>query len=157
MSGFCDRCNEKSSRLINISSRVPETATIAHHGYRQICEACYDDLMVEAGEQEESNEDRRTEPRIRVSIRAQVEGNTSHLEPFSELMTIEEISPSGLRLHTARELDPGTVLKLRVPEYGIESTALVEAVWCDRGQHSVGLKLIERSEEWNKLWRDYSE
>jgi hypothetical protein len=157
MSGFCDRCNEKSSRLINISSRAPEMATIAHYGYRQICEACYDDLIAEVGEREKYDEDRRAEPRIRVSIKAQVEGNTSHLESFSEVMTIEEISPSGLRLHTVRELDPGTVLKVRVPEYGVESTALVEAVWHDAGQRSVGLKLIERSEEWDRLWRDYSE
>lgn len=153
MSGFCDRCNEKSSQIINITN-LPELAGISHLGYRLVCNFCYDDLLAEANEIEEGDEDRRSEPRAKVSIRARVEGNTSHLEPFSEDMTIEEISPSGMRLHTARDLDPGSIIKVTVPKYEFESAAIVQIVWRDGGQHSVGLKLVEPSEGWDRIWDD---
>src|SRR5512138_2668155 len=106
MSGLCDRCNEKTSHLVNIT-RLPELAAIAQLGYRQVCAACYDDLLAEANEVEDTEEDRRSEARTKVAIKARVDGNTSLLAPFSEEMTIEEIRPSGLRLHTAREVEPG--------------------------------------------------
>jgi hypothetical protein len=154
MSGFCDRCDEKTSRIINIA-KLPELAAIAHLGYRQVCDACYEDLLAEAGEVEDSDEDRRVEQRAKVSIRARVEGNTSHLETFSEEMLIEEISPSGLRLHTGRDLDPGAVLKITVPAYGFETTAIVQVVWRDGGQRSAGLKLVEPGDGWDKLWLEH--
>src|SRR5262245_49407502 len=103
MSGTCDRCNERSSHLVNIA-QLPELAAVAHLGYRSVCTECYDDLLAEAGEVEEREEDRRAEARVKVSLKARVEGNTAHMDPFSDEMIIEEISPSGLRLHTAREL-----------------------------------------------------
>jgi PilZ domain len=155
MSGFCDRCNERTSHLVNIS-RLPELATVAHLGYRQVCSPCYDDLVAEAHEADEQDEDRRFEPRARVSIKARVEGNTSHLVAFSEEMTIEEISPSGLRFHTARELEPGAVVKISVPSHDFDATAIVQAVWRDAGQRSVGLKLVEPSDSWEKLWDQYA-
>src|ERR1044071_10379001 len=102
MSGFCDRCNERTSHIVNIA-HLPELAAVEHLGYRQVCSACYDDLLTEAkeaNEAEERDEDRRSEERVRVSLRARVEGNTSNLEPFADEMTVEDISPSGLRLHT---------------------------------------------------------
>lgn len=153
MSGFCDRCNEKSSQIINITN-LPELAGLSHLGYRLVCGFCYDDLLSEASEIEDRDEDRRSEPRAKVSIRARVEGNTSHLEPFSDDMTIEEISPSGLRLHTTRDLDPGSIIKVTVPKYEFESAAIVEVVWRDGGQHSVGLKLVEPNEGWDRIWDD---
>lgn len=155
MSGLCDRCNEKTSHLVNIS-RLPELAPIAHLGYRQVCAACYDDLLAEAGEAEEADEDRRSEPRARVSIRARVEGNTSHLAAFADEMTVTEISPSGLRLHTAREVEPGAVLKITVPAYDFDVTAIVEAVWSDGGERNVGLKLVEPSDSWLRLWDEHA-
>src|ERR1044072_1659962 len=145
MSGLCDRCNERTSHIVNIA-HLPELAAVAHLGYRMVCAPCYDDLLAEANETEERDEDRRAEPRARVSIKARVEGNTSHLEAFSEQMIIEEISPSGLRLHTARELEPGTVLKVSVPSYDFDATAIVETVWREAGQSSGGLTLVEPSE-----------
>lgn len=154
MSGFCDRCDEKTSRIINITS-VAELAAVAHLGYRNVCDACYEDLLAEASEVEESEEDRRAEPRVKVTIRARVEGNTSHLEAFSEDMTIEEISPSGLRLRTGRDLDPGAVLKVLVPSHSVEATAIVEVVWRDGGQRAVGLKLVEPGDGWSELWGEY--
>src|SRR5205085_646275 len=144
MSGLCDRCNEKSSHLVNIT-RLPELAPVAHLGYRQVCAACYDDLLAEASEVEDADEDRRAEPRAKVTIKARVEGDTSHLAPFAEEMTIEEISPSGLRLHTGREVEPGAVLRVTVPAYDFDVTAIVEAVWRDGGERNVGLKLVEPS------------
>ncbi|HLG14329.1 MAG TPA: PilZ domain-containing protein [Blastocatellia bacterium] len=154
MSGFCDRCNEKTSQIVSIS-KLPELAAVAHLGYRNVCGPCYDDLLAEANEAEERREeDRRIEPRIGVSIKARVEGNTAHLEPFADEMTIEEISPSGLRLHTAREMDTGTVLKISVPSYDFEATAIVEVVWRDGSQRNAGLKLMEPSEGWERLWRE---
>lgn len=155
MSGLCDRCNEKSSHLVNIT-RLPELAAVAHLGYRQVCAPCYDDLLAEANEVEDSDEDRRAELRAPVAIKARVEGNTSHLTPFSEEMTITEISPSGLRLHTAREVEPGTVLKVTVPAYDFDVTAIVEAVWRDSGERNVGLKLVEPSDGWLQLWDEHT-
>jgi hypothetical protein len=155
MSGLCDRCNEKTSQIVNIS-RLPELAAVAHLGYRQVCAACYDDLLAEANEVKESDEDRRAEPRAKVSIRARVEGNTSHLAPFAEEMSIEEISPEGLRLHTAREVEPGTVLKVTVPSYDFDITAIVEAVWRDGGERNIGLKLVEPSDGWLRLWDEHA-
>src|SRR5215471_7611440 len=151
MSGFCDRCNERTSHLVNIT-RLPELAAVAHLGYRQVCAPCYDDLLAEASEVEDREEDRRSEDRVRVSIKAHVEGNTSHLAAFADEMVIEEISASGLRLHTARDVEPGAVLKVKVPSYDFEITAIVEVVWRDGGQRAVGLKLVEPSEGWKRLW-----
>lgn len=152
MSGLCDRCNERTSHLVNIAN-LPELIAVAHLGYRQVCAPCYDDLVAEANDVEERDEDRRVEPRVKVSIKARVEGNTSHLDSFTDEMTIEEISPSGLRLHTVRDLEPGTLVKISVPSLDFEATALVQAVWRDAGQHSVGLKLTEPSEGWERLWQ----
>ena len=155
MSGFCDRCNERTSHIVNIT-QLPELAAVAHLGYRQVCAPCYDDLVAEASEAEERDEDRRSEPRVKVSLKARVEGNTTHLDAFADEMSIEEISPSGLRLHTGRELDPGAVLKVSVPSYDFETTAIVESVWRDGGEHTIGLKLIEPSEDWEKLWQQHA-
>jgi PilZ domain len=155
MSGLCDRCNEKTSQIVNIS-RLPELAAIAHLGYRQVCAACYDDLLAEANEVEDADEDRRAEQRAKVSIRVRVEGNTSHLAPFAEEMIIEEISPSGLRLHTAREVEPGAVFKVTVPSYDFDVTAIVEAVWRDGGERNVGLKLVEPNDSWLQLWDEHA-
>lgn len=154
MSGLCDRCNERTSHIVNIS-RLPEMAPVAHLGYRQVCAPCYDDLLAEATEAEERDEDRRSQSRAKVSIKATVEGNTSHLEAFSEEMMIEEISLSGLRLRTAREIDPGAVLKVSVPSYDFEATAIVQTVWREAGERRIGLKLIEPSEGWERLWKEY--
>lgn len=152
MPGFCDRCNETTSRLVDMTD-LPELAPVAHLGYRHICDPCYDDLLEEASEVKEHDEDRRAEPRASVSIKARVEGNTAHLESFSEDMTIEEISPSGLRLRTVRDVEPGALLKVAVPSYDFEATAIVQVVWRDDGQHNVGLKLVEPSDGWQRLWR----
>jgi hypothetical protein len=153
MSGLCDRCNEKSSQLVNIA-HSPELAAVAHLGYRMVCSACYDDLLAEANEVDDRDEDRRAEPRVKVSLKARVEGNTAHMDAFADEITIEEISPSGLRLHTARELDPGSVLKITVA--GVDATAIVQSVWRDAGQRAVGLKLIEPSEAWDRLWQNHA-
>jgi len=155
MSGFCDRCNERTSQIVNIT-QLPELASVAHLGYRQVCTPCYDDLLAEANEAKEQDEDRRAEARVKVSLKARVEGNTSHLAEFADEMNIEEISPSGLRLHTARELEPGTLLKVSVPSHDVETTAIVESVWRDGGERDVGLKLIEPSEGWDKLWQHHA-
>ena len=153
MSGFCDRCNERSSQLVNIA-HLPELAAVAHLGYRSVCAPCYDDLLAEAGEVKEREDDRRADPRVKVSLKAKVEGNTSHMDTFLDDITIEELSPSGARLHTTRELDPGSILKISVA--GADATAIVESVWRDAGQHAVGLKLVESSDGWVKLWQKYA-
>jgi hypothetical protein len=148
MSGFCDRCNERTSQIINITD-LPEMAAALKLGYRQVCAACYEDLLSEF-----QSEDRGDEPRAQVSLRAQIEGNTSRFEPFCEEVIIEEISPSGLRLSTRYDLDPGAVLKLKILSYGIEITAIVESVWQDADWRGVRLNLVESGEDWERLWRD---
>ena len=151
MSGVCERCNERTSYILSIT-RLPELEPVAHLGYRQVCSPCYDDLLAEANEVEEADEDRRQEERIRVSIKAQVEGNTSTLEAFSEEMLIEEISLTGLRLHTARDIESGSILKVKVIAQNVEITAIAESVWRDGGQRSVGLKLVDANESWEQLY-----
>ena len=155
MSGVCERCNERTSYILNIA-RATELAPVAELGYRLVCSACYDDLLAEANEVKEQDEDRRREERVKVSIKARVEGNTATLEPFSEEMTIKEISPSGLRLQTARDIEPGAVVKITLSTRGIEATAIAEAVWRDGGQRSIGLKLVEPSEAWEDLYDEFA-
>ncbi|MGA9773759.1 MAG: hypothetical protein WBV94_32310 [Blastocatellia bacterium] len=147
MSGLCDRCNERTSYIVNIA-HLPELVAVEHLGYRMVCSPCYDDLLAEASETEDTDEDRYA----KVNIKATVEGNTSHLEPFFEEMTIEEISLAGLRLHTTRELEPGTVLKVSVPSYDFDVAAIVETVWREAQGRSVILKLVEPSKGWERLW-----
>jgi hypothetical protein len=137
-------------------ARLPELAPVAHLGYRQVCSPCYDDLLAEASEVEEADEDRRQEDRVSVSIKAQVEGNTSTLEAFSEEMLIEEISLSGLRLHTAKDIESGAILKIKVSTQDVEVTAIAESVWRDGAQRSIGLKLVDVSESWEQLYYDHA-
>jgi hypothetical protein len=155
MSAFCDRCQEHTNQILKIAN-LPEVAAVSHLGYREVCAPCYDDLVAEATEVEEQKEDRRAEPRVKVSLKARVDGNTSHLEAFSDEMNIVEISPSGLRLQTAREIEPGALLKVSVPSYDFEAAALVEWVLPDEGQRKVGLKLVEPGEGWEKLWQEHA-
>ena len=155
MSAFCDRCQEHTNQILKIAN-LPEVAAVSHLGYREVCAPCYDDLVAEATEVEGQKEDRRDEPRLKVSLKALVEGNTSHLEAFSDEMSVIEISPSGLRLQTAREIEPGALLKVSVPSYDFEAAALVEWVLRDEGQGSVGLKLVEPGEGWEKLWQEHA-
>ena len=156
MSAFCDRCNEHTNQILNIAN-LPEVRAVAHLGYRQVCAPCYDDLVAEANEVEGGQaEDRRGEPRVKVTLKARVEGNTSHLDAFSEEMNVVEISPSGLRLQTAREIEPGALLKVSVPSSDFDEAALVEWVLAEEGQRSVGLKLVEPGEGWEKLWREHA-
>ncbi len=155
MSAFCDRCQEHTNQILKIAN-LPEVAAVSHLGYREVCAPCYDDLVAEASEVEGQKEDRRDEPRVKVSLKALVEGNTSHLEAFSDEMNVVEISESGLRLETAREIEPGALLKVSVPSYDFEAAALVEWVLRDEGQGSVGLKLVEPGEGWEKLWQEHA-
>jgi hypothetical protein len=155
MSGVCERCNERTSYIINIT-RLPELAPVAHLGYRQVCDACYDDLLAEANEVEEKDEDRRQDERIVVSIKARIEGNTSNLEAFSEEMLIKNMSLSGLRLQTTKDIEPGSILKILVLTKDFEVTAIAESVWRDGGQRSLGLKLVEVSEQWEQLYYDHT-
>jgi hypothetical protein len=154
MSAFCDRCNEHTNQILNIAN-LPEVAAVAHLGYRHVCAPCYDDLVAESSEVDEQDDDRRAEARVKVSFTARVEGNTSHLDPFSDEMNVVEISPSGLRLQTVREIEPGALLKVSVPSHEVDAAALVEWVAPDEGQRSVGLKLVEPGEGWEKLWQQY--
>lgn len=155
MAGICDRCNERSSQLINIGI-LPELAPVMHHGYRHVCTDCYDDLVAEAGENPNEPVEPGGDDTVEVSIQARVEGNTSHLEAFSDEVAIEEIGPQTLSFTTARDLDAGAILKISVPSYGLEITAIVEEIFDEDGQNLIDLKLAEQSEGWERLWRDCS-
>ena len=155
MSAFCDRCNETTNQIMKIAN-LPEVAAVAHLGYRQVCAPCYDDLVAEAKEVEGGqDEDRRSEARVKVSLKAQVEGNTSHLDPFSDEMNVVEISPSGLRLQTVQEIEPGALLKITVPSFEVDVAALVEWVSPDEGLRNAGLKLVDPDEAWQRLWEQH--
>lgn len=153
MAGLCDRCNEKSSHLMNIGT-MSEMAAAARLGYRNICTPCYDDLIAEARESDDREEDRRAEPRALVSIKANISGNTAHMDAFSEEIIIEEISPSGLRLRTARDVDVGAVLSVSVPSYDIQTSVIV--VWHDEGERCIGLRVVEPNDGWSRLWAAHS-
>ncbi len=153
MSGICERCNERTSYIINIT-RAPELAAVAYLGYRLVCSDCYDDLLAEANEVGEQDDDRRQEDRVAVTIKALVEGNTSQMESFSEEMVIKEISLSGLRLQTTRNIEAGSILKIKIPASQVETTAIAETVWRDGTQRSIGLKLVEPNENWEDLYYD---
>jgi PilZ domain-containing protein len=156
MSAFCDRCNEHTNQILSIAN-LPEVAAVSHLGYRQVCAPCYDDLVAEAAEVVGGQDDeRRIEPRVKVSLKARVEGNTSHLDVFSDEMSVVEISRSGLRLQTSREIEAGALLKVSVPSYDFEEAALVEWVLPEEGQRSLGLKLVEPGEGWEKLWQEHA-
>jgi hypothetical protein len=47
------------------------------------------------------------------------------------------------------------VLKVSVPSIDFEATAIVQTVWREAGERSIGLKLIEPSEGWQRLWEEY--
>jgi PilZ domain-containing protein len=155
MSAFCDRCNEHANQILNIAN-LPEVAAVAHLGYRQVCPPCYDDLVAESTEISGEKEDRRAEARVKVALKALVEGNTSHLDTFVDEIDVVEISPAGLRLQTTREIEAGALLKVSVPSYDFEAAALVEWVLPDGGQRTVGLKLVEPGEGWEKLWQEHA-
>lgn len=154
MAGICDRCSEKSSQLINIAI-VVELRPIMHLGYRNVCPECYDDLLVEAKDAG-PGADLESEAAVVVSINARVSGNTAHLEPFQDDTVVEEITAIGLTFATSRDLDPGAILEVAVPSYGLEFAAIVEDTWQEGEQNLVDLKLVEPSEGWDKLWSDYS-
>jgi hypothetical protein len=42
-----------------------------------------------------------------------------------------------------------------VTSYDFDVTAIVEAVWRDAGERNVGLKLVESSDGWQRLWEEY--
>src|SRR5215813_7119294 len=153
MAGICDRCSEKSSQLINISI-VPDLRPIMHLGYRNVCPDCYDDLLLEARDAGPAGESESES--VVVSINARVSGNTTHLEAFQDDTVVEEITAVGLTFATSRELDSGAILEVAVPSYNLEFTAIVEEVWQEGDQNLVDLKLVEPSDGWDKLWRDYS-
>jgi hypothetical protein len=153
MAGICDRCSEKSSQLINISI-VAELRPIMHLGYRNVCPECYDDLLGEAKDAGPAAEPEAES--VVVSIKARISGNTAHLEAFQDDALVEEITAVGLTFATARDLDPGAILEVAVPAYDLEFAAIVEDVWQEGDQNFVDLKLVESSEAWDKLWRDYS-
>ena len=155
MAGICDRCSEKSSQLINIAI-VPELAPIMHLGYRHVCPECYDDLLVEAKVAAGGREPDDADSAVVVSIKALISGNTSHLEAFRDDSVVEEITAAGLTFTTSRDLDSGAILEVSVPSYGLEFTAIVEDIWQEGDQNVVDLKLVEPSEGWDTLWRDYS-
>ena len=155
MAGICDRCTEKTSQLINIA-HMPEMAPVMHLAYRQVCPDCYDDLLAEAKEAAGGGDASEDESFVEVTISARVSGNTSHLDPFSDEMTIEEITKTGLLVRTSRELDSGALLKVVVPSYGLEFAAIVDEISPDSDHNLVDLKLVEQSEGWDRLWQDYS-
>ena len=155
MAGICDRCTEKTSQLINIA-HLPEMAPVMHLAYRQVCPDCYDDLLAEAKEDAGGENLSEDEPYVEVEIPARVSGNTSHLDAFSDEMTIEEITKSGLLVRTSRDLDPGALLNVVVPSYALEFAAIVDEVSAESDHNLVDLKLVEQSDGWDRLWRDYS-
>ena len=155
MAGICDRCSEKSSQLINIGI-LTELAPVMHHGYRHVCTDCYDDLVAEARENPTPASGAGAEDTVEVSIQARVEGNTSHFEAFSDEIGIEEVGSQSLTFTTARDIEVGAILKIVIPSYDLEITAIVEEVFEEEGRNLVDLNLAEQSEGWDRLWQDCS-
>lgn len=156
MQGLCDSCEERVDHLIDLT-RLPEFRTVVRRlNYRKVCHVCYDDLYEEIRQEQITSKDRRSETRYWVRIGVVIEGTDKSGMRFSEKVYTENISYKGLRIQTARQLERGAVLMVKVPEVGFEAPVLVEMVWQDVAGRTAGLKLTEENESWQRLVKEHA-
>lgn len=150
MQGFCDSCEESADHLFDLT-RLPEFNDVVHRlNYRKVCQVCYDDLYDEIRQQEDLS-DRRSHTRYPLKIRINVSGIDREGQKFSEETFTQDVSLSGARISINHLVESGSVLKLTIPEAGIEAVVIIELIWQDGNSKSAGLKLVEANDSWYKL------
>jgi hypothetical protein len=100
-------------------------------------------------------EDRRRERRIPLTFPVEVNGFDRQGRYFSERTTTTDVSEWGCRLQLAAEVEPGTVVALRIvsrsPEKGVRRALLFQIVWVEwgDGSSSVGAAKLQTENIWN--------
>jgi hypothetical protein len=151
MLGLCDSCEERVDHLYDLT-QLPEFVDVVRRlNYRKVCQICYDDLYDELRQQRRDSQDRRSETRYAIAVAVEIAGVDREGKSFLETATTQDISFSGARVIINHSIEPGSVLKLRVPEQGIEVVVIIEVVWRDGDTKSAGLKLAESNESWINL------
>ncbi len=151
MQGLCDSCEERVDHLIDLT-RLQEFRTVVRRmNYRKVCSICYDDLYEEIRQEQAATDERRSETRYWMRLSIVIEGTDKEGKRFSEKVYTEDVSNTGARIHTSRQLEKGAVLTMKVPELNFETPVLVELVWQDINGKAAGLKLTEESSEWKQM------
>lgn len=151
MQGLCDSCEERVDHLIDIT-RLQEFRTVVRQmNYRKVCAICYDDLYEEVRQEQSAADERRSETRYWMRLSVVIEGTDKEGKHFCDKVFTEDVSNTGARIHTSRQLEKGAVLTMKVPELDFEAPVLVELVWQHTNGRVAGLKLTEDSSEWRKM------
>lgn len=152
---YCDRCNEAADHPIAIEPDS-ELAELARDlGYRNVCPGCYDDLVVEAAEaREQQADDRRSEHRVAAQVPIRVRPTDG--SQAQETVT-EDISDNGAQIRASLALEPGAVVRIESADGRIDAVAIVEVVWLDGDALRAGLRLVESSESWQQLVREWED
>ncbi|MBL8148898.1 MAG: hypothetical protein JNN15_03100 [Blastocatellia bacterium] len=154
MYGLCDSCEERADHLFDLT-RLPEFKDIVRRlNYRKVCQNCYDDMYAELRQEQPDAEDRRSEKRFQIRLAFLLEGTDRHGKTFSEKVFSENISLAGVRISTILDLEVGSILKLKLPDFDFEAVAIVELVWQDGKNRSAGLKVAEANEVWKRLVKE---
>lgn len=100
-------------------------------------------------------DDRRRERRIPLTFPVEVNGFDRQGRYFSERTATTDVSEWGCRLQLAADVEPGTVVALRIvsraPESGIRRALLFQIVWVEWGEgfNTVGAAKLQSENIWN--------
>lgn len=154
MHGLCDSCEENADHLFDLTKLPEFRGVVRRLNYRKVCQICYDDLYNELQEEQQENKERRSETRYPLKIRINLEGISRTGTRFTYETFTEDVSISGARVVLNQPLEPGSVMKLQVPEINFESAVIIEVMWQDGTNQVAGLKLVEASDNWQKLVKE---
>lgn len=156
MQGLCDSCEERVDHLIDLT-RLQEFRTVVRRmNYRKVCRICYDDLYEEIRQEQSATNERRNETRYWMRLSLVIEGTDKEGKRFSDKVYTEDVSNTGARIHTSRQLEKGAVLTMKIPELDFETPVLVELVWQDANGKAAGLKLTEDNAEWRQMVQEHA-
>lgn len=100
-------------------------------------------------------EDRRKERRIPLTFPVEVNGFDRQGRYFSERTATTDVSEWGCRLQLVAEVEPGTVVALRIvsraPDSGVRRALLFQIVWVEwsDGLNAVGAAKLQSENIWN--------
>lgn len=99
-------------------------------------------------------EDRRRERRIPLTFPVEVNGFDCQGRYFSERTATTDVSEWGCRMQLAADVEPGTVVALRIvsraPESGVRRALLFQIVWVEfaEGAKMVGAAKLQPENIW---------
>lgn len=150
---YCDRCNEAADHPIDVTNDPDLLDLVRDLGYRNVCPGCYDDLVVEANEaREQQADDRRSEHRVAAQVPIRIHSADGG-EPHDTVT--EDISDNGVQIRANLSIESGSVVHISSGDGAIDAVAIVEVIWHDGHALRAGLRLVETSESWQKLVREY--